>query len=284
MFIVYSLSAALLFALSAHVQRLGLKGTDPATGALFSVMASAGLLWLIAPFVIDWSWFSHPTLWLFAAIGVLFPAAGQRLQILAVQSVGPSLTTSLASLTPLFAVSAGVIWLGEALNLQAAIGIGFTIAGLFLASYVPGKAGRGWPLVALLFPLGAALVRGIAQPLLKLGFETLPSPFFAILVGSTVSVMVLGVLSLWQLRQGTVKVGPSGRFFAMSGVLNGLGILSVNLALFSGSITSVSPLVATTPIWVILLAVFVFREARPTPRHMLVALMVVIGCGLILTR
>ncbi|MCB1398266.1 MAG: DMT family transporter [Rhodobacter sp.] len=279
-----ALLAALLFAVNAYLQRRALSDTDPTTGAFLSVAATAGVCWLLAPLFVQPEWFASRGALVFAAVGLFFPAMGQWMQITSVSFVGPSLTASLSSLTPLFAVLIGVVWLNEALNLQASLGLALTIGGLVLATWSPRGIKRGWPIWALAFPVGAALVRGVAQPGIKVGLALLPSPAFALLLGASISAVFLGLLVLGRRARGRGRIGAGWPRFLLVGVMNAAGILSLNAALGRGALTLVSPLVATTPLWALALGVTVFHSETLGWRHLAVALLVVAGGVLILTH
>jgi drug/metabolite transporter (DMT)-like permease len=279
-----ALAAAMLFSLNAHFQRQALANTDATTGALLSVGSTAALCWILSPLMVNPEWFTHPSALIFAGVGIFFPAMGQYLQIAGVGMVGPSLTASLSAFTPVFAIVLGIVWLGETPALQGWIGLALTLAGLVLATWSPKGLKRGWPLWALLLPLGAAAARGLAQPSLKYGMQDLPSPFFALLLGSTVATLVLGLLALHRRARGRMRVGPGWKRFVLVGGINGVGILSLNAALGLGALMLVSPLLATTPIWTLLLGVTLFRSETLGWRHLWVALLVVVGCVLIMTQ
>jgi len=281
---ILALSAAIIFAWNTHTQRRALDDTDPATGAFLSVSATAVLCWVLSPFIVQWDWWSSPYVWLFAAIGLIFPAAGQWLQMRSVATVGPTLTSSLAGLTPLFAVTIGVIWLGDTVTAQAAFGIFLMIVGLVLAAWSPKGIKRGWALWAIFLPIGAALARGLAQPGLKFGFEHLPSPFFALLIGASVSTVVLGLTLLPRRARLNRRIGKGSSRFVLVGIVNGVGIFCLNAALNLGSLTVVSPLTSTTPLWTLALGVLFYKREVVGLRHLGVALLMVLGAVLVLTR
>ncbi len=281
---ILALSAAIIFAWNTHVQRRALDDTDPDTGAFLSVAATAALCWVLSPFIVQWEWWSSPYVWLFAAIGLIFPAAGQWLQMRSVATVGPALTSSLAGLTPLFAVTIGVFWLGDTVSGQAVFGIMLMVFGLVLAAWSPKGIKRGWVLWAILLPIGAALARGLAQPGLKFGFEHLPSPFFALLVGASVSTVVLGLTLLPRRARRNRRIGKSSSRFLLVGIVNGVGIFCLNAALSLGSLAVVSPLTATTPLWTLALGWLIYKREVVGWRHLVVALLMVLGAALVLTR
>ncbi|MZR12648.1 EamA family transporter [Maritimibacter sp. DP07] len=281
---ILSLAAAAMWGLGNHVQRIALDDTDPLTGAFVSVATMAGLCWIAAPFLVDASWWWTRSTLIFAIMGIFFPALGQRFQIASVGLVGPSLTASLSAFTPVIAVSIGVLFLGEEVGAQSLVGLALMVAGLALATWSPRGIKRGWPIWAILVPLSAALVRGISQPGLKWGMEGVPSPFFALLVTGTMSTLVLGLMLWPRHRQGRTRTGAGLRWFVANGVINGAGIFALNAALSLGALTLVSPLSGTVPLWALAFGAIIFRRETLGLKHLAIALCVVIGGALILTR
>ncbi|MDF0601798.1 DMT family transporter [Psychromarinibacter sp. C21-152] len=285
--LLLALAAGVLFGFNVFVQGRALRGADGLTGAFLSVGGMAAMLWLLAPFMIRLDWFATGAAALFLAVGLFFPAAGQGFQIAAVGRVGPALTSAIGSFTPVFAVVPAVLLLDERLGLQGALALALMIAGLSLSAIGRRGVARGWPLWALLLPLAAAAARGIVQPALKVGLTDLPSPFFAALVTATTSTAVLGLMVRWRAGRAPAAIPHDPRalgLFAASGVINGLGILSLNAAISLGEVTLVSPLVALAPFWSLLFGVLLFRGERVTARLVLVAALVVGGAVLLVTR
>lgn len=280
-----ALTAAFVFALNFYVQSKGLKSTDPVTGAFVSVATMAAVFWGASPLFLQSDWLRHPATLYFVLAGLVFPAMGQFLQIRAVSMVGPALTSAAGSLMPVFAAVPAVLFLSEPFGWRLAAGFGLMMAGLAAMALLRGRLARSWPLWALLLPVGASAARGFAQPLIKTGFRDLPNPFFATLVMASVSSLVLLVIAL---RSGGGQrlrhPGGGAGWFMLTGVLNGFGILMVNMAVERSDITRVAPFVSTVPLWTLLLGYAVFRAETLDRRHLLVALMVVAGSVLVLTR
>lgn len=284
---LFALGAAALFGLNVHVQGRALRGADALTGAFLSVGAMAALFWLCAPFVIDWHWFLTSAAAVFALAGLGFPAMGQAFQVASVGRVGPSLTSAIGSFTPIFAITPAILFMGETLRPLGALGLGLMILGLILSALTRRGIPRGFPLWALLLPLAAAAGRGMAQPVLKIGLDDVASPFFAALVTATVSTAVLGLVVLRRRAVAAAALPHSRRalwLFALSGVINGMGILSLSGAVMRGDLTLVSPLIATSPLWSLFFGIVAFRGEKVTGRHLLVASLVVAGAVLLVTR
>lgn len=281
-----ALCAAALFGMVPHIQRAALPHTDVRTGAMITIVAMAGLVWAVAPFLIEPGWWWTQAALIFAACGLFFPALSQTLSLKAVDLVGPNLASAIGSCAPLFAAIFAVSFLGEALGVQGVAGMALLIGGLAIAALGPGKGiPRGFPLWALLLPLGASFFRGGAQAATKVGFAELPSPFFATLLMVSVSAAVLAApFSRKQTRQNVRQSRKGNLIFALNGLVSGGGILALNGAIAGGAVTVAAPLASTAPLWTFLYAALFFRSERLTWRLLAVALVVVAGAVLIVTR
>ena len=279
-----ALLAAFLFGLLIHLQRRGLAHVDDLTGVLASLAAMATFFWIIAAFTIDWRWFATDAALLFAGIGVFFPAASQFLQIVSVQRVGTALTSAIGSFTPIWAVVPALIFLNEKLGVQGGIGMGLMILGLLLSAMAPKSFRGGWPVWALALPLGASLARGIVQPVVKAGYQQVPSPIFASVIMGTVSTLV--ILAIWLAPQARIKRRYSMlglKWFALSGIVNGVAILSLFMAIDTGNIAIVTPLSSTAPVFALALGVLVFRTEQMVPRHYAVVGLTVLGAVILVS-
>lgn len=283
--VLLALTAAVLFGFNMHVQNRALDDTDPLFGAFLSVGATALMFWVFSPLMIDWSWWFTRAATLFIIAGLMFPAAGQTLQIASIRRIGPALTSAVGAFVPAFAVLPSVLFLAEPFGIQASIGMSLMIGGLVLSALGGRRIRRDWPVWALALPLGAAMVRGFVQPLSKYAFSFVHSPYFATMVTASVSTLVLLVLVGLKRRKGRLRVGAAGRrLFPVSGVINGLGILALNQAIGMGQVTVAAPLASTAPLFALLFGAFLFKREVLGWRHLLIASMAVGGAMLIVTR
>jgi drug/metabolite transporter (DMT)-like permease len=121
------------------------------------------------------------------------------------------------------------------------------------------SAGSLW-LMAL--PLAASAIRGVIQPIVKFGFQLWPNPIAAVVVGYTVSSIVL-IISALARAGGTIpQIDHRGvLWFAAVGLCNGLSVLGMYAALASGPVALISPLIAGYPLVTLLLSrVFLGKE------------------------
>jgi DME family drug/metabolite transporter len=272
-----ALMSAFLFALSIQVQNLGLALVDSRSGVLVNIGVTALMYWVLSPFFIESRfWFTEAAL-LFALVGLFRPALSTNLAVAGVKLMGPTLTSGLAAIAPIIAAFFAIALLDETLTLPIAIGTGGVVAGIVvIANKSAGGGPRGWPLWAMLFPLGAAFFRAVGYPVTMIGFKELPDPFFAGLVSYSVSFLVS--LIFFKI-QGRIFVTFSRGYgwFALAGVINGISIYSLNTALKFGQLLTVAPIVACSPVFTMLMGWLIFKHETITWRTVLGISLVVSG-------
>lgn len=251
--LLLALLSAALFALALVLTRFGLATRSPLEGASISIPTTSLLLIGLAALTVDLSHWNSKAAVLFALAGIFFPVAVTLLTFVGNYRLGPTLTGTLGNLTPLFAVGLAVVLVGELPTPMQWLGIGVIAAGvggIFLDS---SSTSRVWPLWALSLPVGAALLRGLAQPLVKLGLEFWPDPLVAATIGYFISTIVIFLVKFAR-STNTVQISSSGGWwFVVVGLCNGGAVLALYAALAHGPVTLVAPLVATYPVAVLVL-------------------------------
>jgi drug/metabolite transporter (DMT)-like permease len=247
--VLLALASAVGYGLGLTLTQLGLRDVPPAAGAAISIPTSALLFVAAAPIGLAGTTPVWSALPIFAAVGLLFPAAATLLTFEANRRLGPVITGSLGNLAPVFAVLLAFVLLGEPLRLGQMLGLAIILAGVLAITGSPGRGKAGWASWSVALPLVTAALRGFIQPVIKLGLAVWPSPFAAVLVGYLVSAAV--VVAALRLRTGRWRPQANARglaWFAGVGICNGLAVLLMYAALARGPVTIVSPLVATYPL------------------------------------
>lgn len=279
--VAFGLLAALCFAMGALLAKMGLRHTGSMTGTLISIGASATCYWLAAPFALSWADWKLAAVAIFAATGCFRPILSANLANAGNQRLGPTIMSTVASISPLFAVLGGVAVLGEHLTLGVAVGTVAIVTGVAVLSWHGGGRGR-WLRWALLFPLGAAVLRATAHVLAKSALELVQSPLLGGLVGYTVS-FTIGV-TLFTLRPpetGWHVPRPALRWFSCAGFCNGMGILSLYAALDHGPVVLVAPITAAAPLFTLVLSWLFFHVEVINRRTLAGVLLIVPGVLLV---
>jgi drug/metabolite transporter (DMT)-like permease len=281
--ILLALAAALFIGLGLALTQMGMRHLSPLRGACISIPTTALCFLLLAPITVDFSTGDPKAAGLFALAGLLFPAAVTLMNYGATRRIGPNLTGALGNLAPLCAVFIAFILLGEtprAGQLAAIAVILFGVALLFGNPFAAGARAIDW---AVSLPLLAALIRGLVQPVVKLGLAAWPNPFAATLFAYLVSAAVL--ISAGFLREGRGLYRLEGRgwlWFPLVGICNGLGLLLMYAALARGPVAVVAPLAACYPVPTMIFSRFLLAREPLMPRVGLGVTVTVVGVVLLL--
>ena len=256
--LVLASASAIFFGTALVTAKLGLRTMDARAGAAISIPTATVLLALAAPFALDASAFSVAAALVFALVGVFFPALVTLITFAANDRLGPSVTGTLSSTAPLFALAAAFVFLGERIPSRALVAAIGVVAGAALLSWRGGAIVRR----ALWLPLAGAALRGVAQVLAKAGLALWPNPFAASLIGYAVSTAA--VTAADRLRRGAPAHRPRAAlgWFMATGVLNGGAVLLMYAALAAAPVSLVAPVIAGYPLVTVLLSAALLREER----------------------
>lgn len=282
--VLLSLLSAFLFALGAQFQSLGLVHMDSRSGAAITISTSAMLYLLVSPFFLNLEYLLEPAILIFVLVGLFRPAVSANLALAGLKFLGPTLSSTLTSTAPLFAVGLGIIFLDEVLNFSIAIGTLVIVLAIMMLAKKDRKISSGWPLWALALPIGAAAIRALAHVLTKVGMEEIPDAYLAGLIGFVVSAIVTLIIHKSRRVSSTISLkNPGTKWFIGASACFSLAVLSLNTALYNGQVIQVIPIVAASPIFTLLLSIGIFRQEVITKRIVLAVFMVVPAVMLIAT-
>jgi drug/metabolite transporter (DMT)-like permease len=284
--IIFALCSAVFVALALVLTQFGLRTLTPLTGATISVPTTAAIFVAISPLSVEVAHWHGPSVLLFALAGAFFPVTVTLLTFASNRRLGPTITGALGNLTPLFAVVLAVVLIAEAPASLQIVGMLCVVSGAF-AIYL----GRSPELVSLgawtfALPIGAALMRGLVQPVVKAGLDTWPNPFAAaVTIGYLVSAAILVGARLFFLpREAKQDMWGGGPWFVAVGVCNGAANLTMYAALTRGPVAIVAPLVATYPLVVLVLNRMLRRDVPPSRATIMGVLMIVAGVAVLLSQ
>jgi len=265
------------------ITQFGLRHVHPLSGAAISIPTFTAVFVLASPILLHGETVVWSAVPIFAAVGLVFPALLTLLTFASNRALGPVVTSTLGNLSPLFAVALAVVVLHEPLRPLQVAGLAVAVSGVLIITVTRTDAMRDWRTWALLLPLGAALMRGIVPPVIKIGLNIWPNPIGASLVGYIFSSLT--VLMVERFRNGSfiVKAPRAGRvWFAITGLCNGIGTLLLYAALGAGPVTLVAPLVATYPLITVGLSAVALPNVKVTARLLVGTVATVAGVVLIL--
>ena len=277
-----ALGAALSYAISGISAKRGLHYSTPITVTLVSVAIHAVTLWIgLLAFrgIPDVSWW---VLFLFLLSGLLQPVL-RFLTYAGIHLVGAAAGTTLRGSHPLFSTSLAIFFLGEPISLAVIAGTALIVVGVTLISWQGDKRAPSFRWWHLAYPLGAAVLAGVSHPLRRYTLSLANEPVYL--------AAVIGIVALPWLASATLLPGQKQKPvwdrralgpFLLAGTFETLGILLVILALSVGHVVVVSPIVATSPLWIVLGTWLFLRDVEKMNwRTVAGAIAVVSGTGVI---
>lgn len=261
-----ALLAAALFAAALVTTQFGLRHMDGLAGAKISIPSAAALFWLLLPLHGFGNW-NVQAAGVFASLGLFFPVAVTLLAYEANRRMGPTIAGAIGSTAPLFAVLGAMLFLGEALGLTQ---IGATLAivagSVVLVWRGSGDVQQGTAWGSSVAWLAAAL-RALAQVIAKAGLLWWPNPYAAVLLGYSVSAVVIWIIATRSRRpESRVYTRRGVLWFVLTGLFNSTAVLALYTALDRGAVNIVSPIAATYPLFTLLLNSVILREERLSAR------------------
>jgi drug/metabolite transporter (DMT)-like permease len=247
-----ALAAALSYAISGIAAKRGMRYSTPITVTLVSLTIHAGGLWLILFLTSGVPVVASFVIMLFVITGTLQPII-RLFTYAGIFHLGASRGTTIRGSHPFFSTMIAILFLGEKASVWVILGTVLIVGGVTLISWQPAAQRGGFRWLHLGFPLGAALLAGVSHPIRRYALGLANEPlFFAAVVGLVSLIWMSGYLLLplgteqpvWNRR----ALGP----FVIAGLFETLGIVLVITALSVGQVVIVSPIVATSPLWILL--------------------------------
>jgi drug/metabolite transporter, DME family len=277
---VLALASALSTAGSTILIRQGLRHSSPFTGFWVNLVVGTAGLWIAVLFTEGLGRLSARGLALFALAGLVGTTGGRLLRFVSIEKVGASIAAALINLNPLVSTSLAVLVLGERVTPPILAGTTVIVAGTTLLSIGGRRLGMRPRQLAL--PILSAVCFGVVAILRKAGLgHTGPVLGSAInastaLVAFTAFLLVSGQGAAMQCR------GRSLAYFAAAGLAENTAVFLTVVALGLGTVSVVTPLTATMPIFVLFLTLAFLRDVeRLSARIVLGTILIVLGVYLI---
>lgn len=219
----------------------------------------------------------------FAIMGV-FGFAGLRILFaLGVRLLGASRNAPIANIYPIFTALGGVILLGEETSFLLWTAIFLIVIGIWWMAFERGES--SWNRTYLLIPLFQALFRTIGTVAQKFGLIYMNTPMFAIAIGGISGGICLVTYGFFSLSKADLQFKYKKELFygVLLGLTNTAALYLFTVALSRSKLSVVVPIVATAPLFTIILAkVFLLRLEKIRHETFAGGSLVVIGTILVL--
>lgn len=267
-----ALLAALCYALGSVAVKLGTRNVPVTTGFLVSLGSGIVTLGAFALVTVDVWRLTTAAVVGFVLAGLAGPGAGRFLAMLGVRDVGASVSAPLQSaINPVLSSLGGVIVFGERVGLLRGLGIGLIVAGIWSCAWGGsanrGEGGttsaRGSSMRGILWPVLAGAAFSLADVLRKYALEADGVALLGALLGIGVAFAIWMTTALIRpTMRDSLRFDRGLAWFAVHGVLSGVGLTTLLLALRDGDLSLVVPIFSSQPVLVILLSAVLLRRVE----------------------
>jgi drug/metabolite transporter, DME family len=275
-----ALSSAFASAWSTILIRQGLRGSTPYTGFWINLVVGTTGLWVAVALTEGFGRLSVRGLALFALAGLIGTTGGRLFRFLSIEQVGASISSALINLNPLVSTGLAVLLLGERVTLPILVGTVVIVLGTILLSL--GGRQVGVRPKQLVLPLLSATCFGIVAILRKTGLSHTGPVLGSAINASTALVAFTAFLLASGQRDAMLARGRSLGYFMAAGIAENGAVFMTVVALGLGTVSVVTPLTATAPIFTLFLT-FAFLQGveRLTARIVAGTVLIVLGVYLI---
>ena len=256
-----SLFTALCIGANSVLVRMGMRDSNPITGALVGalvqVVTLSGFVIAVPPKRID-----LVAIAFFMASGVLASTLGRLSNYMSIERLGVAVSATIMGSSPLFATLFAVLFIGERVAVTVILGTILVVSGIALTRSGD-SAGSRLRSTAILIPVASAAFYGASSVVRKVGLNILPESGLGAAVGTGATlVSFLAYLILTQKTDSIMLNWSSGRYFVLSGVVVSAAWLSMFTALASGEVSVVSALIGTNPLFSLILSLLLLRDSE----------------------
>jgi drug/metabolite transporter, DME family len=280
---VIALLAAISYALFTVYGWFGLNYSTALIATIVSLAARTIMLWLAVVFTGGIPQFAPMALWIFIGLGIL-QSATSLLTFIGLQKIGTARSQPLRNTYPLWSAFIAITWMHEQAGLAVLAGTILVVLGVVLITWQPETKTIDYCWWHVLYSLGAGILAGIAFPLRRYGLTITNEPVFFSAIIAVVSLVCSLPYAWISHRHQRVVWHPKGLMhFSASGFFEGLGALLSLMALGIGTVVVVSPIVATTPLWNLLIAYLFLREREKLNLRTAMGTVAVVGGTIAIT-
>ncbi len=281
-----ALSAAISYALFTLSAWFGLQYANALVATMVSLASRTFTLWAAVYLTSGVPDVAAAALITFLVLGLL-QTATSLLTFLGLQKIGTARSQPLRNSYPLWSALIAIVFLDESAGWLVLAGTVSIVVGIVMISWKPDVVRLNYRWWHVGYSLGAGLLAGIAYPLRRYGLTITNEPvFFAALIAVVSLVCSTPYLHIAHKNDQPAWHPKGIMHFAVSGFFEGMGALLSLVALGSGRVVIVAPIVATTPLWNLLIAaIFLRGKEEVTLRALCGTLAVVAGAiGIALGR
>lgn len=258
---VVALASTAVYAAGNLYARVGLIHSTALVVTLISLIVQTAVVWTILLARGSVPSADRRALIVFIAVGIALPFV-RWLSYTGIARIGSARSSSLRSTHPFFSAALAISFLGEPARQNIMLGTFLIVTGIFITCWESkGYRTDATPL-DVLFPLAAAFFSGIIHPFTRYALTITNEPLlYSAVVGLSSLLCLVGYLLM--SGRGRHMVWPKGRAlrsFVSASLFETFGFLLFSAAVSLGQVVLIAPIMATTPMWVLLGSILLLRD------------------------
>ena len=254
----------------------GMRGASASVAALYSVAVQAAILTVIL--ITRLPAFNIVAVGCFALSGLLALGIGRLLNFVAMKQIGVAKTSALIGSNPVLTILLSILILSERPDLSTLVGATIVAMGIVLISGAKGfKVEK-----ALLIGLASAFSYSLSNIAGKAGLNVQPDPFLSTQIGAMVGLLFFVAYLIVTAQMSNLRISKANfLYFAATGLASSVGWLAMMKALELGSVSVVTTIVFSYPLFSIFFTRLMIREEKLNRRTILGSVLIVAGVGIV---
>ena len=254
-----ALIAAFLWAISGVLSKKGLKTSDFITGAFITNAIIVGICWFLCVLLSLFNHFVLEGFFYHLGAGMLGVFIGNQLSFMSFSKVGVAKSSAIIASESLFSSFAAVIFLGEKMTLQIAIGTILIILGVVFLSALENKSESKLSRKHLIYPIFTAIIWGLSSIFTKKGVDLINSPILSVTIEFTIALLIyIPYLGLSSKKLSLDR--NSFAYFSINGAITSIALVSIFYAFRLGNVITVLPLFSMSPFFSLFFVHIFLRE------------------------
>ena len=256
-----ALASTAVYAAGSLYARIGLVHSTPLVVTLISLIVQTVVAWSILMARGSVPGADPRALAVFIAVGVALPFV-RWLSYTGIARIGSARSSSLRSTHPLFSAALAIAFLGEPARHNIMLGTLMIVAGILITGWDSQDARTDAKPLDVMFPLAAAFFSGIIHPFTRYALTVSNEPvLYAAVVGLSSLLVLAGYLLI--TGRGKPIIWPDRRAlgsFVAASLFETVGFLLFSAAVSLGPVVLIAPIMATTPMWVLVGSIVLLRD------------------------
>lgn len=276
LFEALALVTSLTNALGATLIAKGMKGSKPIVAAFYSVSIQAIIL--VTLLLTRMPELNLMAVFFFALGGILSLGVGRLFNFVAMKGIGVAKTSALIGSSPVITTLLSIIILSERLDIITIVGAIIVALGVVLISGAIGfKIEK-----SLLLGLVSAFAYSLSNVASKSGVLVQPDPFLSAATGSVAGLIFISIYLISTGQTKDLRISrQSLAYFAFTGFLSSIGWLTMMKAFETGSVSVVTTIVYSYPLFALLFTRLLIKEEKLTVRTVVGSVFVVVGVAVV---